>query len=981
MRNTSFSNSLPLKLMALVVILLSSIYHANSQEEEFSTQGDHFIFGFPPNFHNEGAVFQSFCSVIIIGEPGTTGEIIFYRNNTPSDNNVTDFTLDGDGTFTRRYSKNSLNVEVESLFERYRSFEIFSDAPVTVYALNNAQYTAESMIVYPVNTLGKEYYVMSYPSLIRAGSQYHPSQLMVVATEDNTTVNLFYSAAVDNTDDMEQTVTLNKNESFLVQSRFNVDGLDLTGSRVEADKAVAVFGSHNRALIRQLGTASSYDYLLEMMPPKVTWAGEFYFIPFRQPNQELNSLDSDKFRISPIFNNTEIFIDGVFYTILNSNEMIELDLEIAGKVKATAPILVAQYKKSNSQGSGASTSNSDPFMMIVPPREQYMDDYRFQVLSEGIFVENYITVIAPSQNIREIQLDGAPVLLEEVFEIPGSGYSYGFASVAPGAHRITGDVPFGLYVYGYGQASSYGYVGGTAMRRIDNNPPVFSFSSDEECFFVEGKVEETQALDTYIYRLALDADRSQNTLIDINGTQEQDFFFTDTTNTEQPYRIVLDNIYDDGFYRISAYDRKDYKATEEGPIKGFTVGTDIILEQVREPELIENIGFWDEDFIAIAKLNNYGDFPQLITELDLLNSDPSTYEIGLNLPITLQPGQMIDVPITFRAQDSLIIKDTLVAKGECHNRSLYAFDLIFVKDYEDPLTELIEGDCSSETIITISDDGPWNRGIESVNILQNVNLEVLDDQSQLPDRIVYVARIIDKTRDAVIEVEAVDGEGNTVSVIDTIPGFSIDLAGIGARKLPTGSSEMECMEFPFYNSGFFPIILSYSDIANGAFAVPPSSFPLTVMPGDTAWLPVCWDSDLLYRDTVSTDIKLGNDCSEIGDDLIVPGQYFLSEDSTDCDTELRLISSEDRTLGGPIINRIFPLPASDMINLRMVLNEGDYSITLTNLLGEESLLYQGTSPGLGIYFQSFDISQYPAGSYYLTITNGADKQTVFIVVE
>jgi hypothetical protein len=41
-----------------------------------------------------------------------------------------------------------------------------------------------------------------------------------------------------------------------------------------------------------------------------------------------------------------------------------------------------------------------------------------------------------------------------------------------GAHRLSGDKPFGIVAYGYGAAGSYAFVGGADVKRIYDPPPI-----------------------------------------------------------------------------------------------------------------------------------------------------------------------------------------------------------------------------------------------------------------------------------------------------------------------------------------------------------------------------------------------------------------------------------------------------------------------------------------------------------------------------
>ena len=66
---------------------------------------------------------------------------------------------------------------------------------------------------------------------------------------------------------------------------------------------------------------------------------------------------------------------------------------------------------------------------------------------------------------------GTPVTLDDVpiddglFSPFGSGdYEVGFVAVDEGVHRLEGEAPFSLTVYGYSAAVSYGYPGGLNLR-------------------------------------------------------------------------------------------------------------------------------------------------------------------------------------------------------------------------------------------------------------------------------------------------------------------------------------------------------------------------------------------------------------------------------------------------------------------------------------------------------------------------------------
>ena len=60
--------------------------------------------------------------------------------------------------------------------------------------------------------------------------------------------------------------------------------------------------------------------------------------------------------------------------------------------------------------------------------------------------------------------------IELAGELAGVTYESRRCLRSEGAHRFTGERPFGVVVYGYGAAGSYAFVGGADVRRIYDPP-------------------------------------------------------------------------------------------------------------------------------------------------------------------------------------------------------------------------------------------------------------------------------------------------------------------------------------------------------------------------------------------------------------------------------------------------------------------------------------------------------------------------------
>jgi hypothetical protein len=131
------------------------------------------------------------------------------------------------------------------------------------------------------------------------------------------------------------------------------------------------------------------------------------------------------------------------------------------RVTADQPILIAQYMLGQTAvPSGA----GDPSISLAVPIEQYRSEYIFT--ASPTYDSSFINVIAEIGT--EITLDGES-LQGDASDVGSSDYHVvrvRLPAGGSGAHRISGDGPFGLVVYGYGRYTSYMYPGGLDLERI-----------------------------------------------------------------------------------------------------------------------------------------------------------------------------------------------------------------------------------------------------------------------------------------------------------------------------------------------------------------------------------------------------------------------------------------------------------------------------------------------------------------------------------
>lgn len=337
---------------------------------------------------------------------------------------------------------------------------------VTLYGLHRQQYTTDAFLVLPVAELGTEYFALSYDGLAQFAAYNLSSQIAIVATSDDTTVEIIPSVdAGSHPAGQMFTVTLNRLEIY----QLNTNTEDLTGTYIKSSAPVTVMGGHKCADVPSLsrsptgGRIGWCDHLAEMIPPLETWGQSFMTIPLA------TRLNGDIIRILAAENGTGVSINGETIITLNRGELFETVLTDFSEINATGPIMVAQY----SPGQAFDGVAADPFMMLIPPNEQFLYHYNFAAPADG-FSRNFVNVVVPTTSADRVLLDGSLVDATLFSVIGSSGFSGAQLPLTPGSHTIEADQPLGIYVYGFDAYDSYGYPGGLALGEL--NPISDSFA-------------------------------------------------------------------------------------------------------------------------------------------------------------------------------------------------------------------------------------------------------------------------------------------------------------------------------------------------------------------------------------------------------------------------------------------------------------------------------------------------------------------------
>lgn len=441
---------------SVLLILVTAV--ASAQAEQLDTRGRAFWLGFMQN-----ASGTQQLSVKIASAQATTGTV-----SVPLAGWSTSFSVAANGV---------TSVAVPNIYEatgsevaQDRGVHITSVEPVTVTAVNYQNQTTDAAQVLPVNGLGTSYRVDALPGTSTAfpnGTYIFRSELLIVATEDGTSVNITPTTTTTSghAPHVPFTVNLNAGQVYQVQA---LNGLtDLTGTLVEGTatsgpcRPFAVFGGSMCAVV----SCAACDHVNEQMMPVNTWGTSFHTVP-------LGSLTAWGYRILASEDNTLVTVDGGAPIALNAGESHQvLNTVQPTCINGNKPISVTQSMQGQTcAGIG------DPSLLILMPDDRMSTSVQFTTLfSTQSVVGHFVSVVTPSGSISQMMLDGSPVA-PAMFSTYSAcaGLSHAKIFITPGTHRLSSAAGFLAYAYGLASGESY-------MYGLSNNMAVPSTADSVIC--------------------------------------------------------------------------------------------------------------------------------------------------------------------------------------------------------------------------------------------------------------------------------------------------------------------------------------------------------------------------------------------------------------------------------------------------------------------------------------------------------------------
>ncbi|MFT6849365.1 MAG: gliding motility-associated-like protein [Sphingobacteriales bacterium] len=343
-----------------------------------------------------------------------------------------------------------------------RGVHVTSKDSVIVYAGNYKNYTSDAATAIPTNALGTSYDIIAYSVI---GGQIGQGEFVLVATEDNTTIDINWNGSTRggrSKGDVTQ-IVLNKGETYQAQTSSAAGAAlsDLTGTTINADKKIAAFGGNTCTFV---GGCGMCDHLYEQIRPNVTWGKNYFLATTRKA-----SVSYDIVRVYAKDAGTTYTYNGVPF-LLGAREFRDHDMASGLNVTSNNPIHLSHYLRGSA--CSAPPLEMDPLMLDVLPEEQFGSQYLFATSTYNRYSNHHLTVVIKTGEEASLRLNGnQPIPVAPGYvQIPGSDYSYGYVDLQKGkSYEMISlkNIPFGLYIYGYGVEEAYGFTAGGNLLNLN----------------------------------------------------------------------------------------------------------------------------------------------------------------------------------------------------------------------------------------------------------------------------------------------------------------------------------------------------------------------------------------------------------------------------------------------------------------------------------------------------------------------------------
>ena len=362
---------------------------------------------------------------------------------------------------------------------------------VSVYVILSSTNSMDAANILPVTAIGSEYYTQDYWPIVKSDFSNTVSMITILATEDDTKVDIIPNGTTYDNHSSLYTITLQKGQTYYVMSQADKQ---LSGTHIIArnGKKIAVF---NGIPLTNIPTnIAARDCLFEQAMPVEYWGTQFIVTRSLEKNGNLIGITATQ-------RGTEIKVDGYTQAIINEGEtyyiMLQgpsdpngknpgtkpIDLVVtadAAYIETSCPCAVFSYDTGNSyagsSGSEIVSGQGDPSSVWVSPIQQKIGQITFGTCYTSKTKDHFLNVVTETATCNDTKLTamfGVNILdktdLLVWTPVPGNpAYSYARAKIGTAStdkynvFRLSNPKGFIATVYGNGDDESYAYSAGSA---------------------------------------------------------------------------------------------------------------------------------------------------------------------------------------------------------------------------------------------------------------------------------------------------------------------------------------------------------------------------------------------------------------------------------------------------------------------------------------------------------------------------------------
>ncbi len=381
---------------------------------------------------------------------------------------------------------------IDSTGISWNSYRITSTIPVSAYQFNpldnsDSESTNDASLLIPPSRLSTEYVVGGYMDF--AGEEKSRAYITIIGTDDEGTDLIINSPVADISGGNGIPATSRGNDFEISLKKGEVANIEtskkyaeFSGTKIKCKDESAKCHPYvvfSGTVASNIPANINYaDHLEHQMIPTDLWGTEFLVVKSKQRGNE-----SDYIRVIAKETETVVNIPGtdISFTIpegvpysfylgskLPSSDTFNIKSD-AIRITANKPVMVLQFLEGSvsADSSCASDTSSptcygDPSMTIIPPIEQYRDNYVF--VTPGSYSKNFALITGKADDT--IKINDTDIILNKYFSASdSSGYTIYDLGQSFQQHKVTCN-SCGIIIYGWDKDVSYMYPGGMNTKKL-----------------------------------------------------------------------------------------------------------------------------------------------------------------------------------------------------------------------------------------------------------------------------------------------------------------------------------------------------------------------------------------------------------------------------------------------------------------------------------------------------------------------------------